>query len=93
MATERETHPLSGKQPTLLGSRTEKELPFGEFCSPAPGGGRNPHFTDAGPDSASITSTCAAASSESWSRCCLSCRALQEASEGRAPFGSCYSVK
>lgn len=57
MATEREMHPLSRKQPTLLGSRTEKGLLFGVFCSPAPGGGCNPHFTDVRPHGATVPTT------------------------------------
>lgn len=57
MATEREMHPLSRKQPTLLGSRTEKGLLFGVFCSPAPGGGCNPHFTDMRPDGVTVPTT------------------------------------
>lgn len=57
MATERDMHPLSRKQPTLLGSRTEKGLLFGVFCSPAPGGGCNLHFTDLWPDGVTVPTT------------------------------------
>lgn len=46
---------------------------------PAPEGGWIPHFAVVGPDGVP-----AATSSESWSWCCLSSRALQETGEGHA---------